>query len=169
MRSGGHGWRGVVVVLLASTAACGSGVGGTTEDARMRELEARFTPGLHSMMTDLATRHASLWFAGAAENWALADYMVHELEEVTEHIEEVHPVYGDIQVAALLREMTLPAMEELEAAVAAGDRDGFTAAYDRLTTACNHCHEAGGRSAIVIQRPTTPPLTNLRYAPRAPD
>jgi cytochrome c556 len=46
--------------------------------------------------------------------------------------------------------MTLPAVEELEAAVAAGDRDAFTAAYDRLTTACNDCHVAAGRGAIVI-------------------
>jgi cytochrome c553 len=65
--------------------------------------------------------------------------------------------------------MTLPAVEELEAAVAAGDRDAFTAAYDRLTTACNDCHVAAGRGAIVIQRPTAPPLTNLRYAPGPAD
>jgi hypothetical protein len=168
MRPVRYGRRGVWVVMFASAAAaCGSGAG--ADDARIQELEARFTPGLHSMMTDLATRHASLWFAGVAGNWALADYMVHELEEVTEHIEEVHPVYGDIQVAALLREMTLPAVEELEAAVAAGDRDAFMAAYDRLTTACNDCHVAATRSAIVIQRPMAPPLTNLRYAPGPPD
>jgi hypothetical protein len=152
-------------ILAMGAAACGTGPAADTADARITEMEARFTPGLHTMMTDLAMRHASLWFAGDAENWALADYMVHELEEVTEHIEDVHPVYNDVPVAALLREMTMPAVEEIEAAVSAGDRAAFITGHDRLTAACNHCHTAAGRGAIVIQRPTAPPLTNVRYAP----
>jgi hypothetical protein len=135
------------------------------DDSRLQELEARFTPGLHAQMADLGTRHASLWFAGEALNWPLADYMVHELEELVEDIEELHPVYREIQVAALLREMTTPAVEELETAVEMRDRAAFVRAYDRLTSACNHCHVASGRSAIVIQRPSAPPLTNLRYQP----
>jgi len=67
-----------------------------TQDVRIQELRAeledRFTPGLHTLMVDLGMRHASLWFAGEAENWPLADYVVHELEELVEEIEELHPV-----------------------------------------------------------------------------
>lgn len=129
--------------------------------------EARFTPGLHSLMVDLGMRHASLWFAGDAGNWPLADYMAHELEELLGDIEETHPVYHDIQVAVLLGEMTTPAVDAVEAAVVARDHDAFVRAFDDLTTACNHCHQAADRGAIVIQRPTAPPLSNIRYRPEA--
>jgi hypothetical protein len=128
------------------------------------ELVERFTPGLHTLMVDLGIRHASLWFAGEAENWPLADYMIHELEELVEAIEELHPVYREVQVAALIREMTHPAVEALEEAVEGEDRTAFAGAYDRLTAACNACHVASDRGVLVIQRPTAPPLTNLRYS-----
>jgi hypothetical protein len=122
-------------------------------------------PGLHAMMHDLGIRHASLWFAGDAANWELADYMAHELEEVVERIEDVHPTYDDVPVATMIREMTHPRIEEIEAALDAQDPAAFTTAFDALTQACNQCHAAADRAAIVIQRPTAPPLTNLRYEP----
>ena len=128
------------------------------------ELVERFTPGLHTLMVDLGIRHASLWFAGEAGNWPLADYMIHELEELVEEIEELHPVYREVEVAALLREMTHPAVESVEEAVEDEDGVAFADAYDRLTAACNACHVASDRAALVIQRPTAPPLTNLRYS-----
>jgi hypothetical protein len=150
---------------LSLLTGCGRPEGAAVDDARLREMEARFTPGLHALMVELGMRHASLWFAGDAGNWPLADYMLHELEELVEHIEELHPVYRDVRVAELLRQMTVPAVESLEGAVEAGDRARFAQAYDQLTTACNACHAASDRAAIVIQRPTAPPLTNLRYTP----
>jgi hypothetical protein len=155
--------RAIVIAALLTLPACGGSA--DADDTRLQSLEQRLTPGLHTLMVDLGMRHASLWFAGDAGNWPLADYMVHEIEELIEETGELHPVYRDIQVAALLQEMTAPAIEALEGAVNAGDRGAFVQAYDRLTTACNHCHTASGRAAIVIQRPTAPPLTNLRFQP----
>jgi hypothetical protein len=140
----------------------------TTDDAnelRFQQMEARFTPGLHTLMAELGARHAALWFAGEAGNWPLADYMAHELEELVEEIEELHPVYREVQVAAMLRETTVPAVEQVEEAVEAGDAAAFAAAFDRLTAACNQCHAASGRGFIVMQRPENPPYTNLRFAP----
>jgi hypothetical protein len=157
-------FAGVVLASALGFAACAPGES-SEASARLDELEQRFTPGLHQLMADLGTRHASLWFAGEAANWPLADYMVHEIEELIEDIEALHPVYRDIQVAALLREMTTPAIEQLEDAVEAGDRAAFTEAYERFTAACNHCHTASERGFIVIQLPTSPPVTNLRYSP----
>ena len=157
----------LAVVLL--TPACDLAPEAGVDEERFQqlraEMEERFTPGLHSLMVDMGMRHASLWFAGEAANWELADYMVHEFEELVEEIEELHPVYHEIEVAEMLGEMTLPAVEALEDAVEARDGMGFERAYDQLTTACNACHIAADRAAIVIQRPTHPPLTNLRFRP----
>ncbi len=165
--------RSALVTLLGCCALLASACDGADQtealEARIAELqtelEDRFTPGLHTLMVDLSTRHAALWFAGEARNWPLADYMVHELEELIEEIEELHPMYREVRVAELLREMTTPAIELLEAAVEEESRDDFRFAYDQLTTACNACHIATDRAAIVMQRPTVPPLTNLRFDP----
>jgi len=128
-------------------------------------MEDRFSLGLHSQMLEMQHRHAALWFAGEAGNWGLADYMIHELEELVEDMEEINPVYREVQIAELLREMTVPAIERMEDAMEAEDRAAFAQAHDQLTTACNVCHVASDRAAVIMQRPTTPPLTNLRYAP----
>lgn len=138
-------------------------------ESRLREvaaeLEARFTPGLHSLMGELGHRHATLWFAGEAGNWALADYYLHELEELIDEIEELHPVYRDIPVAELLGEMTHPAVTRLEDALSSESREEFDRGYEELTRACNACHVASDLGALVIQRPVAPPLTNIRYRP----
>jgi hypothetical protein len=151
--------------LLAAVALTACQPESELANERLDEMERRFTPGLHSLMVELGMRHATLWFAGQAENWPLTDYVLHEIEVLLEDIEELHPVYRDVQVAALLREMTQPAFEELEQAAERRDAAAFTGAYDRLTTACNHCHTASDRAAIVIQRPTVPPLSNIRFEP----
>jgi len=153
------------VLALGGLAGCDAPSGSVAGDARALDGDDRFAPGLHTMMVELATRHASVWFAGDAQNWELADYMVHELEEVAEQVGAAHPEYDGIPVATLMAEMTIPVIEELEAAVIARDHGAFVAAYDRLTTSCNACHAASNRAAIVMQRPTAPPLTNLRYTP----
>jgi len=158
-----------LLIFLPVVAACAPEPTDTVDEARLvelrAELEERFTPGLHSLMIELGMRHATLWFAGEAANWGLADYLIHEMEELLEEIEAVHPVYRDVQVALLLREMTHPAVEALTAAVEEGDRAAFASAFDQLTVACNSCHLASDRGAIVIQRPTAPPYTNLRFPP----
>ena len=156
-------------LLAVGSAACESGVDQATLDARVAELQAdledRFTPGLHTLMVDLGVRHANLWFAGEAGNWPLADYMIHELEELVEEIEELHPTYREVRVAELLGEMTHPAIEAMEDAVDDQDFTAFQRAYDDLTVACNACHIASDRAALVIQRPTAPISTNLRFTP----
>jgi len=154
-----------LAIALAMITVAGCAPDSADRDERIREMEARFTPGLHSLMAELGTRHGALWFAGEAGNWPLAGYMVHELEELVEEIEQLHPVYHEVQVAAMLRETTMPAVEQLEEATEAGDGAAFAVAFDRLTAACNQCHAASGRGFIVMQRPATPPYTNLRFAP----
>jgi hypothetical protein len=156
------------LLLLAATGCAepaGDHIDPAEIEARLAELEARFTPGLHTLMGEVGARHAMLWSAGNAGNWPLADYVLHELGEVIEDIETLHPVYDGIAVAALLGEMTTPALDRLDAAVDAGDHEGFVVAYDQLTQACNACHIASDRAALRIVRPSGPPMTNLQFQP----
>lgn len=154
------------VVLVAG--ACQSETDPVSRDELEQvaaDLEARFSPGLHTLMGEVGRRHATLWFAGEAENWALADYMLHELEELVDEIETLHPEYDGVPVADLLGEMTHPALQTLEGSVDQADPAAFEAAFGELTAACNGCHIAADRAAIRVRRPTSPPITNLDFDP----
>ena len=63
--------------------------------------------------------------------------------------------------------MVDPALAQLQAAVDAHDGAKFDAAYDALSASCNGCHSAAGHGFLVIQRPRTPMLDNLRAEPAA--
>jgi hypothetical protein len=153
--------RAAVLCLALSVAAAGCG----PADEDSADLEQRLRPGLHTLMTELQYRHANLWFSGDAENWPLADHQIHEMEELLEAIEEYHPEYRGTEIREVLRTMMHPAVEALESAVEARDAATFRTAFDDLTLRCNACHTATERPYLVVQRPTAPPLTNLRFEP----
>jgi hypothetical protein len=165
-RSRGAIRRSLPLLVVFSLAAC---QGQQADEVALAALEdrlaERFTPGLHSLMMELQHRHAILWFAGEAENWPLADYFLHEMEELVGDIEALHSTYDEVPIADILGDVTVPAVEAMEAAVEAVDLAAFVAAYDQLTMGCNGCHAPADKAAIVIQRPTAPPLTNLRFVP----
>ena len=55
---------------------------------------------------------------------------------------------------------------EIEAAIKVRDSKAFATAFDKLTGACNSCHEAANRGFIVIQRPTASAFPNQSFAPK---
>jgi len=154
-----------LLAAITLVAGCAPAADTAYLEERLQDLESRFTPGLHTLMGQVGMRHATLWFAGDAGNWPLADYQLHEIEELIEEIETLHPTYDGIPVAQLIGSTTSPALALVEQAVDAGDREAFVLAYDQLTQGCNGCHIASDRAALRIVRPTAPPLTNLEFRP----
>lgn len=122
--------------------------------------------GLIEFMTFVQIRHAKLWLAGNAGNWELADYEIDELKEVLENAAKHVPDYKGSPVGKMIETMAMPPMEEVEKAINAKDRIKFTAAFDKLTAACNTCHQAANRPFIVIQRPANSAFPNQSFAPR---
>ena len=57
-------------------------------------------------------------------------------------------------VGRMIETTAMPPIADVEAAIKAKDRDKFIAAFDKLTAACNTCHQSANRRFIVIQRPT---------------
>ena len=125
-------------------------------------------PELGQQMLNLQIRHARLWSAGDKRNWLLAQF---ELAELNEALDDVVARNGDHaalqpqRLADVLPAMMTPALVELRAAIDAGDRARFAKAYDGLSAACTGCHQAADHGFIVIQRPRTPVLDNLRAEP----
>jgi hypothetical protein len=148
------------LVACLVLAACDSG---STSDTAASQREV-YKPGMGDLMSALQLRHAKLWYAGRAENWPLAAFELHEIEETLERIERWHPEEDGLQVAPALESFIGPAHHVLGASVANKDRGAFEAAFDDLTQGCNACHQAMKHEFIVIQRPTREPVTNQRWA-----
>ena len=125
----------------------------------------RFVPGFGDFMLGVQTRHAKLWFAGSALNWDLADYLIHELKEGLEDAAKYVPQLKEVPVGQMIGATMDGPIGEMEKAIQAKDRTRFNAAYDKLTEACNACHQAASRPFIVVQRPLTSPYPNQSFAP----
>lgn len=127
-------------------------------------------PELGQQMLELQIRHDRLWWAGQAGNWTLAYFMVGELGEALRGIEQTNGEAPELQpekLSELMPAIMNPAIKGVQDALAKQDKAAFGKAYDRLSASCNACHHVAGADFLVIQRPQTKLLDNLRYA--APD
>lgn len=169
--------RAILIALLLICTACARPDSGNAEQisalkaelAAMKAASAAaappLPPELGQQMLELQIRHARLWQAGEAQNWLLAQFQVAELRESFAGVVELNGDHAALQpqrLAEVLPAMTEPAMAQLQEAVDAQDKQKFEAAYDALSNACTACHAASDHGFLVIQRPRTPMLDNLR-------
>ena len=133
--------------------------------AAQSEPKERFTPGLGEIMTLQQMRHLKLWYAGQAGNWPLADYELDELKEGFEDIVKYHPTHDDVPTGTMATAVVDGEVAALNKVIGAKDRKQFTAGFDKLTAACNACHQSTKHAFIVVQRPTGNPDTNQAFAP----
>lgn len=138
----------------------------TPSGSAISELAKPYEPGLVEFMAHVQSHHAKLWLAGNARNWDLADYQVDELKELLEDIAKRIPVYKEVPVGKMIEASTMGPIGDIEAAIKASDSKAFATAFDKLTAACNGCHEAANRAFIVVQRPSTSPFPNQSFAPK---
>ncbi len=154
-----------VACLLLVACNSSSQTAASRDDARAERLPKHFyKPGMGDLMSTLQLRHAKLWYAGQAENWALAAFELHEIEETFERVERWHPDEDGMAVAPALKGYMRAAHDALETSVTNKEAPAFEAAFDRFTEGCNACHQAMKHEFIVIQRPTQEPVSNQRWA-----
>jgi hypothetical protein len=136
--------------------------------ARLQQQQA--SPELGQQMLELQIRHDRLWWAGHSGNWTLAYFMVGELGEALRGIERTNGDAAELQpekLSEVMPSIMNPAVKEVQDALAKQDQAAFAQAYDRLSAACTACHQVAGNTFLIMQRPSTPLLDNLRYAPAA--
>ena len=167
-------------LLIATLAACSP----APNDAQLAALKAEVAqlksqaasaaapapaaPELGQQMLELQIRHARLWQAGEARNWMLTQFQLAELRESLDGVAELNGDHAAVQprrLAEVLPEHMGPALAALQQAVDKQDGAAFDAAYDKLSQACSGCHAATDHGFLVIQRPRTPVLDNLRATP----
>lgn len=125
-----------------------------------------YVPGLGEFMSATQMRHSKLWFAGQAQNWALAAYEIDEIKEGFDDIIKYHPIHEGtpIPIKEILPKLTAGPLARLQSAVAAKKPAEFVAAFKLLTAACNDCHQAENHGFNVITLPTTNPYTNQDFS-----
>ena len=127
-------------------------------------------PELGAQMLELQIRHARLWQAGEAQNWMLAQFQLAEIRESLDGIVETNGEHAALQpqkLSDVMPAMMGTGLAQLQEAVDAKDKAKFEAGYDKLSEGCNACHAAAAHGFLVIQRPRTPLLDNLRAEPAA--
>ena len=141
-----------------------------SSSARSADTAAPYVPGLGEIMAATQMRHLKLWYAGAAQNWPLANYEVDELAEGFADAARYHPHHKDAPrpLPELIPQFTAAPIAALRTAIAAHDAPAFAAAYDALTAGCNGCHAAAGFAVNAVIRPTANPYSNQQFAPQLP-
>jgi hypothetical protein len=125
-----------------------------------------YSPRLADLMIETQLRHFKLWYAGRERNWALADF---ELGQIRESFENAARIFSTIPLAS--KHMIIQPASELDSAIEAKDSTKFAKAFDKLTAACNGCHEAASLGFIVIREPKmspaeTSPFGDEVFSPR---
>jgi hypothetical protein len=136
-------------------------------EAKQADLAKNAAPKteLGQQMLMLQLRHGRLWAAGEGQDWLLAQF---QLAELNEALDDVVAENGDNaalqpqQLSVVLPAIMKPAVSQLRKAIDDQSLAEFEKAYDGLSNACSSCHQAAGHDFLVIQRPKTPVLDNLR-------
>lgn len=104
-----------------------------------------------------------LWFAGSADNFKLAGFYTHELEEIAEDIVKSEIMEDGHDISNLMKIMLLPAIKSLEDAVKEQNTALFKEGYTRMVNTCNACHTTTEHEFIKIIQPKTPVFDNQDY------
>lgn len=125
------------------------------------QLQYTYRPGIGDLMGSIQKHHNKLWFAGTNENWELADFAIHEIEEGFDDLNTLHGDRDELKSLAMIQ----PALKELKKAIEQQDATAFKEGYKVLNTTCNSCHSSAGFGFIKIATPISPSLSNQDYRP----
>jgi hypothetical protein len=133
--------------------------------APSQEVPKSYLPGLGEFMGRIQADHAKLWLAGEARNWELAGYQLSELKEVLSDVQDLVPRYQNVPVGDMIDAIITGTISDLEKAIGARDVGKFSAGFDKLTEACNSCHQAANRGFIIVKRPAQSDFSNQDFTP----
>lgn len=134
--------------------------------AALAERVSELTPETAVLMAQVQIQHAKLHYAGAARNWELAAYSLHEINEALQAVQVLNDQFEDFPtpLSELIPPLVGPALGDIHAAIRARDGARFDAAFDSLTLACNACHAALEKGFIRVRQPTRVEFTNQAFA-----
>ncbi|WP_338764324.1 hypothetical protein WAF17_21480 [Bernardetia sp. ABR2-2B] len=114
-------------------------------------------------MARMQTYMQKLHFAGQNENWKLAEFYTHELEETMEDIIDHNVVDEGQEISSLVKKMTFPNIEKLEKNIVSEDKASFVEGYQLLLRSCNNCHVVSKHEFIKITTPQNEGFINQDF------
>jgi hypothetical protein len=130
-------------------------------DSLQKELNNSYKPGFGEFMSSIQVHHAKLWFAGINENWKLAGFEIHEIQEALESIQKFNSDRPESNVIGMIN----PALDSVTRAVRQQSRYEFKSSFILLTNTCNNCHKATKHEFNVVIIPANPPIGNQSFKP----
>ncbi len=120
-------------------------------DLTLDEL-ARQQPGMDRLMAEVGPRVHRMYYAALAGNWPLAAYYSKSVIKQLRLSVESRPRYA-AEMSAYLDDDYAP----VTAAIKAGDREAFEAAYAAMIDRANALHGVFGKPFIAWRTPAAPP------------
>ncbi|HEY2721555.1 MAG TPA: hypothetical protein VGI82_07510, partial [Chitinophagaceae bacterium] len=105
--------------------------------------------------------HAKLWFAGENQNWALADFEVHEIGETLDDVRNFCSDRPEVNAIGMIN----PAIDSINNAIQQKNPSQFKTSFVLLTNTCNNCHKATGHAFNVVTIPSALPVFNQDFKP----
>ena len=128
-------------------------------DSLQSKINDSYKPGFGEFMSSIQVHHEKLWFAGINQNWKLADFEIHEIEESVDDIRK----YCTDRPEAKSMDMIYESLENISNAIQKKNKTDFKNDYTLLTNTCNSCHQATQHAFNVITIPTNPPFSNQLF------
>jgi hypothetical protein len=141
-----------LVVLLAAATSFGA-CSHSSPDRRDEPAEATARVGYGTVMAEVARRFELLGRAASAGRFELADYqlgeIVEQFEETLPHAAPPREGHPEVlpELANAFLESKIPVLRR---ALDSRDRAQAAAAFKRVATACNGCHQASGHGFIEV-------------------
>lgn len=128
-------------------------------DSLQKKLDETYKPGFGEFMSGIQTHHAKLWFAGQNQNWLLAGFEVHEIQESLDAIRK----YCSERPEMKKIEMISPAIDSVNISIQQKSQQFFKSSFVLLTNTCNNCHQATDHGFNVVTVPTNLPVVNQDF------
>ena len=100
-------------------------------------------------MVEIGYRYQELYWAGVDSNWEYASYQAKKIDLALENALERRPKRR-ASAGALFE----PSLKEVGQAIASREPAAFSAAFERMSAACNSCHAAEGVASFHVEAPT---------------
>lgn len=130
---------------------------------QMSELQKKvkdsYKPGFGEFMSNIQVHHAKLWFAGINQNWELADFEIHEIEE---SLDDIFKYQSEREESKSLNIIMAP-LDSVKNSISKKDQNLFKKSFDTLTRTCNTCHEAVKFKFNKVKIPDSPPFSNQEF------
>src|SRR5882724_9433272 len=132
-----------------------------TIDSLQKELNETYKPGFGEFMSGIQMHHAKLWFAGQNQNWELADFEVHEIQEALDDIQQFCADRPETKAITMIK----PPIDSVNKAIQQKNPQLFKNNFILLTNTCNNCHRATEHAFNVVTIPSALPVVNQDFKP----